>query len=129
MTYETALKLLALFAVSVTTPVADADAMGRNRLARASPLEGMSYAKARTVILGYGWKPSPGECHGPDVNDRICETYPEIDNCTGVGLGICIMRFTKKDRCLSLQTVGSAPQVDYEGDTAVRQVSFSRGHC
>jgi len=92
-------------------------------------LEGMKYPKARQVILGHGWKPFPGDCTGPDVDDRICRRYPEIDNCTGVGVGLCSMKFTKKDRCLILLTVGSAPQVGYPSDTAIQEVTFSRGRC
>ena len=91
-------------------------------------LEGMEYLEARKVILGYGWRPSNGDCGGPDVDEQTCAKYPEIDHCTGVGIGLCGMEFVRRDRCLILITIGGAPQ-DQPGDTLVRDVTFLRGPC
>lgn len=91
-------------------------------------LEDMEYLRARKIILSYGWVPVPGECGGPDVDDHTCTTYPEVGNCTGVGIGYCNMTFKRGKQCLSLVTVGGAPQ-DEPGDTKVRDVRFSRNQC
>jgi len=49
-------------------------------------LEGMDYDKARTVILGYGWKPFPRGCGGL-VDASTCARYPELGYCQGTGRG------------------------------------------
>lgn len=91
-------------------------------------LENMEYLKARKIILGYGWAPVAGSCQGPDVDHHTCATYPEIDNCSGVGIGYCDMAFRRGRQCLYLITIGGAPQ-DEPGDTEVRDVRFSRNGC
>jgi hypothetical protein len=91
-------------------------------------LEDMEYLRARKIILRSGWVPVLGECRGPDVNDHTCATYPEVGNCTGVGIGYCDMTFRRGEQCLYLVTIGGAPQ-DKPGDTEVRDVRFSRGQC
>lgn len=96
--------------------------------AKPARLENMEYLKARKVILSYGWAPVRGDCSGPDVDDHICATYPEIGNCTGVGIGYCDMTFKRGTQCLSLVTIGGAPQ-DRPADTEVRDVSFWRSRC
>lgn len=95
---------------------------------RPARLEGMEYLKARKIILGYGWKPFRGECNGPDVDSGTCQRYPEIDDCTGVGIGLCAMTFARGNLCLHVVTVGGAPH-DEPGDTAVRHLTFRRGRC
>jgi hypothetical protein len=95
---------------------------------RPAKLEGMEYLEARKVILGFGWRPSSGDCSGPDVDERTCAKYPEIDTCTGVGIGLCGMKFVRRNRCLVLITIGGAPQRQ-AGDTLVRDVTFLRGPC
>lgn len=92
-------------------------------------LEGMSYGRARTIILEYGWKPAPGECVGGAMDYSTCKRFPEIGNCSGTGLGFCDMTFVRKDRCLSLVTVGGAPGDDEDSEPVVRDVRFSRGPC
>lgn len=91
-------------------------------------LEGMEYIKARNVILDYGWRPSPGDCGGPDVNDQTCTKYPEVHRCTGVGIGLCTMKFVRGNRCLILEAIGGAPQ-DHPGDTTIREVTFRHAPC
>lgn len=88
-------------------------------------LEGMEYPKARTAILGYGWKPLSGDCSGGGTDNTICGSYPETGNCSGTGVGYCDMMFVKEKRCLSLVTTGGPP-----GDGAfVDTVTFSAAPC
>jgi hypothetical protein len=123
------MKLVSLAAAGAAMMVHAPTAMAAGKpLTTPAKLEGMEYLKARKVILSYGWMPSPGECSGPDVSDQTCSQYPEIDNCTGVGIGLCGMDFVRRDRCLVLVTIGGAPQ-SQPGDTLVRDVSFLRGPC
>jgi hypothetical protein len=77
-------------------------------------LETMEYLKARKLILSYGWVPARGDCSGPDVDAHICATYPEIGNCTGVGIGYCDMTFKRRAQCLYLVTIGGAPKTKRE---------------
>jgi hypothetical protein len=91
-------------------------------------LEGMSYPKARRVVLSYGWKPLLGECIGGGTSDDICKRYPEIGNCSGTGLGFCDLYFINKNnkkRCLTLITVGGPPGAD----SVVQDVIFSNAPC
>jgi hypothetical protein len=94
---------------------------------RPARLEGMEYLKARRIILGYGWRPFRGACSGV-VGPQSCARFPEIDNCSGTGEGLCSMAFARGGRCLILVTAGSAP-ADQPGDTVVRDVTFNRGVC
>jgi hypothetical protein len=96
-------------------------------VAKPAKLEGMHYDKARAVILGYGWKPFPGECGGPPVEKSTCARYPELGYCQGTGRGFCGMTFSKGDRCLHLTTVESPP--GQGGYTVVYEVHFGRGSC
>ena len=90
-------------------------------------LEGMEYGKARSVILGYGWKPFPRECGGPSVKKSTCARFPELEYCQGIGRGFCGMTFTKGNRCLSLTTVESPP--GQGGYTVVHDVAFAQRAC
>lgn len=89
-------------------------------------LEGMDYDQARTVILGYGWKPFPRGCGGL-VDESTCVRYPELGYCQGTGRGFCGMTFMKGGRCLYLTTVESPP--GQGGYTVVYEVHFGRGSC
>ncbi len=113
---------LVLAAVAVLPPHPAASAT------KSVKLENMEYLQARKIILGYGWVPVPGNCHGPDVDGHTCATYPEVGNCTGVSIGICDMTFSKANRCLLVVTIGGAPQ-DQPGDTEIRDVTFSKRAC
>lgn len=94
---------------------------------RAPKLEGMNYDKARTVVLGYGWRPFPGPCGGPPVDEATCKRYPELRYCQGVSPGYCNMMFTKGKRCLRLTTLEAPP--GSHDDTWVTDVSFYRERC
>ena len=91
-------------------------------------LERMDYMQARSIIHEYGWRATPGECVG-GVDEATCRQFPEIGNCSGTGMGFCDMHFTKRDRCLSLVTVGGPPDGTEDGEPSVRDVQFSRAPC
>ena len=93
---------------------------------KTAKLEGMDYDKARTVVLGYGWKPFRRGCGGL-ANESTCARYPEVGYCQGTGRGFCGMTFTKESRCLYLTTVESPP--GQGGYTVIYDVRFSRGLC
>ena len=94
---------------------------------RPTKLEGMVYVKARPIILGYGWRPLPGDCGGAD--QLTCARYPEIGNCSGTGVGFCDMTFTRRSRCLVIVTVGGEPRADKRGEPTVRDLQFRVGPC
>ncbi len=91
-----------------------------SRTAGPAKLEGMEYDNARSVILGYGWKPFPGECNG--VSEETCKKYPEIKSCQSVAPGYCAMSFVKRASCLSVLTLEAPPGP--ERDTFVQSVNF-----
>jgi len=91
-------------------------------------LEGVEYPTARRIILGYGWKPVPGNCGGGGIDEEGCARFPEVGNCSGVWPAYCDMHFARRNRCLDLVTMHGAPQ-GLPGDIHVRDVTFSRGPC
>ena len=99
--------------------------------AKPPKLEGMEYPKARKIILGYGWVLSPGNCTGIDRNyDNSCARFPEIENCSGTGVGYCDMDFAKPGQCLTVTTVGGPPGNAGKGEeTIVDEIYFSRHRC
>jgi hypothetical protein len=106
--------------VIVTISLLIASGAAVSRPTSPSKLEGMDYDQARSVILGYGWKPFSGECNG--VSKNTCKTYPEINSCQGVAPGYCAMSFAKQDRCLSILTLEAPPGPNK--DTIVQSVTF-----
>ena len=90
-------------------------------------LEYMDYSSARKIILSYGWSPMPGPCK--QVSNTTCSRFPEIESCSGVGLGYCGMLFVKQNRCLYLLTTGGPPESDTEDYAQVEQVTFRHGPC
>ena len=97
-------------------------------IARPKKLEGMDYNEAREVLLDMGWVPLTGPCEGI-MGDDTCSRFPEIGNCSGTGLGFCDMHFERRDRCLTITTVGGPPDGEVDGEPAVRDVHFSRAPC
>ncbi|MEQ1496334.1 MAG: hypothetical protein ABL912_11335 [Novosphingobium sp.] len=91
-------------------------------------LEGMQYDQARTIILGYGWRPLIGRCGGGVADSGICSRYPETGYCTLTGFGYCTMVFIRGKKCLTLLTVGG-PMFDRRSETTVKDVTFSRAPC
>jgi hypothetical protein len=89
-------------------------------------LVGMRYLAARKVILSHGWRPSHGECQGIAVD---CRQFPEINTCSGVELGLCGMHFVRRNRCLTVTTVGGPPSRERKTDTWVQAADSRRGRC
>lgn len=121
-------KIAALTALSLQVPgwVSASLAMRTSSTAAsAAKLEGMPYLQARAIILRYGWRPQRGECSGPPVSDTVCSQFPEIEYCSGNGVGYCGMDFFRENRCLILTTIGGLPG---EG-SVVRDVTFHRRPC
>ena len=112
-----------IFALGIITPLAQGMAVAS---ARSTPLklEGMEYLQARSIILNLGWKPDRGSCQGIALTRQICHRFPEIDECSGVGLGYCSMHFVRNGRILNLVTIGGPPRLDGQSDTVVRGVQF-----
>ena len=84
----------------------------------------MPYPEARSLLVQDGWKPavmyrkadgSPScwtDTLGEAWRDSYQEScqYPEIDNCSGTGLGFCaMMYFDGKDQCLRVITANGHP--------------------
>ena len=90
-------------------------------------LVGMGYHSARDIILGYGWIPVRSPCG--QISSNTCLDFPEIGSCSGVDPGYCGMVFVKKSRCLYVVTVGGEPEVDKDGDTRIKKVTFRKGPC
>lgn len=91
-------------------------------------LEGTDYNEARRSILAMGWLPLTGPCEGL-MSDTTCDRFPEIGNCSGTGLGFCDMHFERRNRCLTIITVGGYPDGEVDGEPSVRDVHFSRAPC
>jgi hypothetical protein len=93
---------------------------------QAHNLEHMDYASARKVILADGWSPVLGHCE--QVSKDTCARFPEIDSCSGVGLGYCGMVFVKQRKCLYVVTTGGQPDGGGKYLT-VETVTFRHGQC
>lgn len=122
---------LALIALGLAaSPSSNADAQAvRSAPAKAAKLEGLTYQRARKVILGYGWRPFPPARRGLSVGARTGADFPEIGECSGVDPGYCGMTFSLGSECLYVVTRGGPPEGGVEGDTHVDHVSFRRGPC
>jgi hypothetical protein len=88
-------------------------------------LENLPYAKARAVILSYGWKPVKGACGEAAADDpATCAKFPEIDRCLSSSPNMCIMGFENGRKSLAVFTRYGPPSIDGEGDTRVWYVEF-----
>ena len=85
----------------------------------------MTYMRARQIITDYGWTPVTGNCH-----DGIepCGDFPEISYCSVDAPYFCEMHFSRRDRCLDIQTTGGQPEATTT-DTRVQAVQFYQGPC
>lgn len=65
----------------------------------------MPYAEARDLLLEQGWQPSSPDQPGNEANLSILAVrelydfgYQEVKDCSGTGLGLCRLEFTRGDR-------------------------------
>jgi hypothetical protein len=92
-------------------------------------LEDMTYPEARKVILALGWIPEGEDCVGAGTGEATCTDFPEIDSCSGTGVGYCAMTFRRGDRCLDVLTTEGAPERGVADRPFVKDVSFRKGPC
>lgn len=92
-------------------------------------LEDMTYPEAREVIIAMGWIPAGDGCSGFIAGDTTCSDFPEIDSCSGTGMGYCAMTFRRGDRCLDVLTTEGSPQRGVTDHPFVNDVSFRKGPC
>lgn len=92
-------------------------------------LEDMTYPDAREVILMLGWIPAGEDCGGGGTGETTCADFPEIDYCSGTGMGYCTMTFRRRDRCLDVLTTEGPPERGVTGTPYVKDVSFRKGPC
>lgn len=97
-----------------------------SRPAKHSKLEGMSYNKARAMILAYGWKPLAHKCM--QVEPSVCARYPEIEICQMISPGTCEMEFSKSNRCLSIEAIEGPPDPAIN-HTRVTRVDYYQMPC
>jgi hypothetical protein len=96
---------------------------------KAMRLEDMVYPEARKVILAMGWMPAGEDCGGGGTGEATCVDFPEIDSCSGTGVGYCAMTFRRGDRCLDVVTTEGAPERGVADRPFVKDVSFRKGPC
>ena len=92
-------------------------------------LEDMNYPQAREVILAMGWMPAGEDCGGGGTGGTTCADFPEIDSCSGTGMGYCAMTFRRGDRCLDVLTTEGPPVRGVTDRPFVNDVSFRKGLC
>lgn len=91
---------------------------------KSARLEGEAYPDARGVILIHGWSPVEGPCMGGGMGESTCSDFPEIGNCSGKGVGYCVMTFRREDRSLTVVTTGGAPdRIDPEASLSTGRAS------
>lgn len=57
--------------------------------------QGMPYSEARTKMLHLGWQvPIVNYSEQCEWMEEICSKYPEVDDCSGTGMGFCNFIFT-----------------------------------
>ena len=70
-------------------------------------IENESYSSVRNKLLAAGWQPF----HAPDADtclkeDERCKGRPEMEACTGTGLGNCRFLWIKNAEKASISTIG-----------------------
>lgn len=76
--------------------------------------EAMPYAQAREFILSQGWQPAETDSRNPyampGTNYLISLGFTEAADCSGTGLGLCVLRFyNSKGEVLNVSTANNAP--------------------
>lgn len=91
--------------------------------------EGEQYLRARARILAAGWRPVRGECSGAGVTPEDCNEFPEIDTCSGTGVGYCGMAFSKPGQCLAITTIGGRPEKSQDSETKIGHATVQENAC
>ncbi|MBR8831043.1 MAG: hypothetical protein Cpurp_07560 [Chlorogloea purpurea SAG 13.99] len=72
--------------------------------------QGMPYTEGRRKMRELGWQTpvvNYSETCSPGVLDEICQAYPEVDNCSGTGMGFCSFTFRdSNNNCFRIITLG-----------------------
>lgn len=97
--------------------------------------KGQDYNEARKVIIDAGFSPHTdnweSHCHPEQrdtdymstVQEFVCPDFPEVESCTGTGMGYCSMQFVSdKDNLLRVTTRGGSPDVGLVGPDGRGQV-------
>ena len=84
--------------------------------------QGMQYAEARNILLNSGWQTTFANttpngtplCHdATDEDEGSCDGQYEIEECSGTGMGFCLMSFYDGEGTyLSIVTAGGPPSAD-----------------
>jgi hypothetical protein len=71
----------------------------------------MPYAEARRKMLDLGWQvPALNYSERCEWMKEICTQYPEVDDCSGTGLGFCRFIFSdSQGNRFIITTVGRNP--------------------
>lgn len=75
--------------------------------------KGMPYSEGRKKMLDLGWQvPVINYSENCEFMQEICSKYPEVDDCSGTGLGFCLFIFTDSNgKRFKITTAGRDPLV------------------
>jgi hypothetical protein len=73
--------------------------------------QGMKYSESRKKMMDLGWQiPVINYSEQCEFMKEICNEYPEVDDCSGTGMGFCLFIFTNsKNERFYLTTAGREP--------------------
>ncbi len=73
--------------------------------------QGMPYSEARAKMLDLGWQvPVVNYSKTCEFIKEICNQYPEVDDCSGTGMGFCLFIFTDSNgKRFIITTAGQDP--------------------
>ena len=70
-------------------------------------IENESYSSVRNKMIAAGWQPFHASDAGTCLKeDERCEGRPEMESCTGTGLGNCRFLWIKNGEKASISTIG-----------------------
>jgi len=89
----------------------------------AGVIKGDKLSQARKTLLAQGWKPR--ETFGVDADGARWSQFAdagemyragiiEVESCSGTGMNYCSFNYSRKGKCLSLQTQGEFKAGSYE---------------
>ncbi len=75
--------------------------------------KGETYKSVRVKMIKAGWKPyRTPEASVCSENDERCQGRPEMEDCTGTGLGNCRFVWKKKGKIVRIFTIGDDTRYD-----------------